>query len=305
MIKKKVNKKAIIMVALLIGLFTISFASAGLFSDLWGNITGYASFGDTIVNLTIGNTAPTITFVTTVSDVDPIEDSTRTFIINFTADDDDGASDLDVAQMNVTSSGEAERINSSCATQGSPFGNSQNYTCTINLYYFDANAVWTVNATINDSAGTVVSNSTISFTFNILLAMKMSPTQLDWPSLTITSTDIGSNTDPITINNTGNDAITNITVNATDLAGETTATEYIYAENFTVNTADASDNTTMINNTEVQVDLANLTRGNYSLNDGVTGQEELYFYLEALNSDLSSQSYSSAAGAQWTVTVVT
>jgi len=298
------NKVVLFVFILLLGVFMISFVNAG-FVDWFNNVTGRAIFNTTSLNLTIGNTAPTLTFVTAVVATDPLEDTVRTFIINFTATDDDGASDLDVAQMNVTSSGESPRFNSSCATLGAVFGNSQNYTCKIQLYYFDANAAWTVNASINDSGNSVVRNDTTSFTFNLLTAMKMGPTALTWPPLTITSTNLGSNADPIIINNTGNDVITNITVTAIDLTGEITSSEYIYANNFTVNVVDASDNTTMVNATAIQIGFANFTRGNYSVNDGATAQEELYFYLEALNSDLSSQSYSSAAGGQWTVTVVT
>ena len=89
-------------------------------------------------------------------------------------------------------------------------------------------------------------NDTTTLTFNLLTAMKMSPTALAWPSLTITSTNTGSTNDPITLNNTGNDDITNIQVTAIDLAGETTSTEFIFAGNFTVNTADASDNEVLV-----------------------------------------------------------
>ena len=44
---------------------------------------------------------------------------------------------------------------------------------------------------------------------------------------------------------------------------------------------------------------------NYSVNDGNTGQERLFFYLEALNPGLSSQSYSSTGGGAWTVAIIT
>ena len=298
------NKIIILVFALIISLFVISFASAGIIN--WFNkITGKATTDTTSLNLTIGNTAPTVTFVSPVSATDPVEDSTRAFFINFTANDADGPSDLGIARINLTSSGEPARYNLSCNTTGSAFGNNQNYSCTVYLWYFDANAVWTINASINDSGNSMGSNSSGSFTFNLLTAMKMGPTALTWSSLTITSTNVGSNNDPITINNTGNDAITNITVTAINLAGETTTTESIYAGNFTVNTADAADNTTMVNGTAVQVSIANFTRGNYSANNGVTGQEQLYFFLEALNPSLSSQSYSSTSGGEWTVAIVT
>ena len=89
-----------------------------------------------------------------------------------------------------------------------------------------------------------------------------------------------------------------------DLAGEVTATQYSYAGNFTVSTEDASDDTAMINASATQISIANLTRGNYSINDGKTGQEELYFYLEAVNPGISAQAYSSTAGGDWTITIL-
>jgi len=298
------NKKMVIALALVIGLFTISFASAGVL-DWVNKITGRATTDTTALNLTIGNTAPTITVVSVVAATDPLEDTLRTIVINFTANDADGAGDLDTAQMFVNSSTEPIRSNSSCNTIDSADGNDQNYSCTIQLYYFDANAVWTINASINDSGNAIAKNDTTTFTFNLLTAMKMSPTALTWGSLTISSTNLGSDVDPVTLNNTGNDVITNISVTAIDLGGEVTTTEYIYAGNFSVNTLDAADNTTMVNNTAIQVSSANFTRSNHSVNDGIAGQEELYFYLESLNSDLSSQSYSSVGGGEWTVAIIT
>jgi len=302
--KKGVNKLVIVVLVLVIGVSVIYFAGSGIV-DLFNTLTGRATTDTTSLNLTIGNTAPTLVFVSPIASTDPVEDGTRTFIINFTADDDDGAGDLTSPRINLTSSGEPVRFNSSCNTLDSSFGNSQNYTCTIYLYYFDANAVWTINASITDSGGSIAVNDTNSFTYNLLTAMKMGPTSLAWPALTITSTNLASNTDPITLNNTGNDVITNIRVTGVDLPGETTPGEFIYAGNFTSNTADASEGTVMVNGTATQVSTANFTRGNYSINDGSTGQEELYFYLESLNPDLSSQSYSSIGSGEWTIAIIT
>jgi len=299
------KKKAVYMgvFILVIGVFTISFASAG-FIDWFNKFTGRATSDTTSLNLTVGNTAPVITAVSVVPATDPSLNGKKNITINFTAEDDDGAGDLGNAQINLSTGTETSRFNSSCATDGGVFGNKQNYTCTVAMYYFDLNAAWTINATINDSANTLSSNGTTSFTYNLLTGMSMAPTSLSWGSLTVTSTNVGSSNDPVVINNTGNDVITVINVTAIDLAGETTVTDIIFASNFTVNTQDASDNTTMVNATSVQIDVANFTRGNHTIG-GETGREELYFYLEAVNDDISSQAYSSADGGAWTVLIVT
>ena len=258
------------------------------------------------VNVTLAsNSAPQITNVSSIADTDPLEDGIRNITFNFTARDADGAGDLNnnSVRAEFLKSGETTRINTTCTSQNID-SNSNRYFCTIGMWYFDGNGAWTINVTINDTAGEKAENSSTTFTFNLLTAMKMGPTALTWSSLTITSTNVGSNNDPITINNTGNDVITNITVTAIDLAGETTITEFIYAGNFTVNTADAADGTVMANASQIQVAIANLTRGNYSANNGVTGQEQLYFYLEALNPGISAQSYSTSVGGEWTITIL-
>jgi len=281
----------------------------------WHNITvlyiasnNYTASSRTFwVNVTpVTNVAPQITNVTVITAKDPLGDGIRSITFNFTVVDTDGAGDLnnESATAEFLRTNEPTRTNTTCSSENID-DNSNRYICTIGMYYFDENGAWTINVTINDSAGERVGNATTSFTYNLLTAMKMSPTALDWSGLTITSTNVASDSNPITINNTGNDVITVINVTAIDLAGETTITEYIYAGNFTVNTIAASDNTTMINGTSVQVDVANLTRGNHTIADGKTGQEELYFYLEALNSDISSQSYSSTGGGEWTVAILT
>ena len=54
--------------------------------------------------------------------------------------------------------------------------------------------------------------------------------------------------------------------------------------------------------TFVQVIGASLPKGNYSLDDG-TGQEEIYTCLEAANSDLTQQSYSTAEEGAWTMRI--
>ena len=46
-------------------------------------------------------------------------------------------------------------------------------------------------------------------------------------------------------------------------------------------------------------ETANLTKGNFSLNDGSTGQEKLYFCLRYAGTELSTQAYSTANNTEW------
>jgi len=310
--KKETKKEGklflMIFISVFIILILISTVSAGWFDWLKKTITGKDISDTASVNISISNIAPQIIFVDSIPAQSVTENGVKYIYINFTAYDANGASDLDdssaMGAINLT--GEINRTNSSCAHLGDFNTNYANYTCEIGIWYFDGADDWTVNATIKDNGGSLAQNLSTTFTLNEDTCMAMGPTALEWPSLSVTDTDTKSNTDPITINNTCNDAITdgNVKVKAIDLAGETNSSQLIYAGNFTVNPSDACEGTSMVNNSAEGVSGATLPKGNYSTNDGSIGQEQLFFCLEAMNPDLSSQSYSTGGGEEWTISIV-
>ena len=53
----------------------------------------------------------------------------------------------------------------------------------------------------------------------------------------------------------------------------------------------------------VNISIANLTRGNYTINNNYEGQEELYVCLRYAGSELTTQSYSTADQGTWTVKI--
>ncbi|MBU2562491.1 MAG: hypothetical protein KKF68_02415, partial [Nanoarchaeota archaeon] len=59
--------------------------------------------------------------------------------------------------------------------------------------------------------------------------------------------------------------------------------------------------------TSLNVTSAILQRGNNSLdyNNATSGQEQLFFCVTGVNSDLSAQSYSSVALGAWTIEIIT
>ena len=260
-------------------------------------------------NTTASNSAPIIIFVEAISDQNPSEGGTRTITFNFTAEDLDGAGDLNdsTAESRFQLDGETTRLNTSCVNVGSS-GNQVNYSCSIDMWYFDKNdPSWTINVTIQDNAEVSAENSSTTFQYNILTAMVMFPAALSWPSpINVTDTNVGSDNDPIVVNNTGND-INEINITAFDLQGEITTTQYIFAENFTVqNISEGCSGTQMVNATSINVTSATLKRGNNSLNyaNATSGQEQLFFCLTAVNVDLSAQSYSSAAYGNWEIKIL-
>jgi len=297
-----------LLILFLIVILSYSIVSATGFSDLWGKITGKATSDTTSLNITVGNSAPTIPSVQAISAKNPTDGTTKSITFAFTATDTDGVSNLDDATPAAyfSKAGETTRYNSSCILIEDLDANSANYSCTVNMWYFDGNGEWDITVNVSDINGATGENSSTTFTYNLLTAMAMAPTALTWPSIGLSDTDTGSDNDPITINNTGNDDSLTINITAYDLQGETTSTEYIYAHNFTTGvSSEGCSGTAMANATSTEVGSATLNKGNYSGNDGSTGQEQLYLCLKGLPQDISSQSYSSAGLDPWTVEIVT
>ena len=301
------KKRELVIFSAVMILLLVSLASASIFSDLWGKITGKATSGTASVNITLGNTAPTVPFVSAIAAQDPTIGGTTNITFNYTASDIDGMSNINnataAAYFNMT--GETTRSNASCIPRNAS-GTSITFTCTISMWYFDKNGAWTINATIQDINSAYGENSTTTFTYNSLTAMVMAPTSLTWPAIGVAATNTGSNNDPITVNNSGNAPSLSINVTALNLRGETTTTQFIYAANFTVdNITEGCSGTAMANATSTNVTNANLGRGNNSLNynNQTSGQEQIFFCLKGVLPSLSSQSYSSAAYGPWTVAV--
>ncbi|MBS3092933.1 hypothetical protein J4466_05960 [Candidatus Pacearchaeota archaeon] len=245
--------------------------------------------------------------------------------INFTAYDAEGASNLNSssAMINITRGGEPVRANSSCA-QINAAGNQANYTCQVTLYWFDSDGPWNITASIKDNLQEFAQNSTTTLVINTLTGFVVSS------SLSFSSINPGSvNNTPtgnLRLNNTGNQMIVtgSISVNATSLRGEQDITKYFYSGNFSIsnNTAagkpecdilTSSGGGTAINLSEISGNSfvpvngtyvnATLTRGNFTVNNGETGQEDLYICLRIAGSELSSQAYSTSSLGSWTIKI--
>lgn len=301
--------KVVIFLGLLI-LLIVPLVSAGFFSDVWGKITGEATFGESSVNITIGNSAPTIEWVSTVLPLTPNETGINFTTFTFQATDTDGFANINTSSASAyfKRAGEATRFNVSCEDVAEA-GNEINFSCTVGMLYFDENGDWEINVTIKDDNGAYGDNNTLTFSYNLVTSMLMSPTALGWPPISLSNTDTGSDTDPVTINNTANDVNLYINVTAIDLQGNDTLTQHIFAENFTVENVDPGcTGTTMVNNTATNVTSAILQRGNNSLpnyNNATSGQEQIFFCLKGVPQDISPQEYSSLLTGAWTVWIQT
>jgi hypothetical protein len=310
-------KKSEITIILTIALiFIIPFISAGIFGNAWDKITGKATSANVLLNISVTNGPPTIYNITGLSAITLIDGPSPTFVtINFSVNDSDGAANLNnaTAMINLTRAGQAVRYNSSCAVKNFAGGNFANYTCNITLWWFDQTGPWTIYANITDLNGNTHVNGTHTITVNTLTGFVMSPPALAFANL-VAGAYNQTPTNHLTMNNTGNVNITtgNIQMNATDLVGETTPSTFIWAGNFSASpytggniecniTASA---TQMVNKTFTGIANSVMAAGNYSLNDGTTGQEKIYLCLRQVGVELSQQQYSTARNGAWTVQIV-
>jgi DNA-directed RNA polymerase specialized sigma24 family protein len=264
---------------------------------------------DSFVVDIISQVAPTIQTVETITAKNPTDDTITSITFNFTATDSNGASDINTntAQAYFQRGGETTRSNTSCINTSIGVGNDINFTCTIDMWYFDQNGAWTINVSIKDNSAAYGENSSTNFVYNLLPGMKMSPTSLTWQEILIGQANTGSNNDPIQINNTGNDIDVNINITSYHLRGEITTSEYIYANNFTIeNESQGCSGTAMSNATSTNITSAILQRGNHSLNynNATSGQEQMYFCLKGLPSGISQQPYSSTAYGSWEIRIL-
>ena len=265
-----------------------------------------------IVNVT--NTAPKITAVynnTINVSSGPTENTITDIIINFTVYDTDGASDLNDATAMANITYDITRQNLSCYKYQSA-GDYANYTCNITMWWWDGSGTWNITTYIEDDDAGSNMNSSADFYVGLRTAFVIAPGILKWPGISPGGTNQTSNNDPLVLNNTGNDVIGigGIEINATNLLGEEDPSYGLWAGNFSVDwqTGGSScagaaclecEGSVMNRSICQSIGTANLTKGNHTINNGDTGQEELYFCLRLSGAELSTQAYSTANETEW------
>lgn len=323
----------IIFIGFLI-LLIVPLTSAGFFSDFWGKITGKATKGVSL-NITVG--IPSIVSVYNATMI-PNPASTLNagpfptgFVINFTVYHGAGSSQLNysTATANFSKSGETTRTNASCfADSAGASTYYMNFTCNVTMFWYDVNGTWNIGTFILDNNTNYASNNTQTFQLTLTTGFDMSPNNLTWPAFGPGSINQTSSNDPLTLNNTGNKAIggapggsSNISVNATHLTGETTSSWRIFANNFSLswdgNTGTCSGAagncmecdtsagraTNMSFATFANVTTTNLTRGNFTIRNNYTGQEQLFLCIKVVDTALTSQAYSTLGNGSWIVQI--
>ena len=296
--------------------------SAGFFDWFKRTITGYATSQPTNVSIVVSGTSQ-ITMIIfnqslTGSTVDPTENATTYITFYVVINDSDGVADINDSSVsaNVTF-GSTVRRNNTCTLIGDLDTQRANYSCRLDMWYFDAPETWTINVRANDLGNTSYVVNTSSFKYNQLQAIVVSPNSLTFPSVAIGATNQTSNNDPTLVNNTGNGNLSAIRVQAINIHGLTTTTQFIPVANFTVfnNTAatvECNENsaTALVNNTATAITGLSLVRGNHSISNGtsiaIPGQQLLYYCIRDVPTSalISAQQYSTNNTGSWTISVV-
>jgi len=317
---------SVFIVGTLLVLLMISFVSSS--SSIWDSIragiTGKATSNTFNLNISVGNSPPNITAVYIGTSFSPLEYSQRMVTFYFTANDSNGYQNIDATsgKANFTfynSTTTVLRANSSCLSLGNIDSKTLNFSCTVDLWYFDPQStVWGVTAYVQDNSAAVGQNTTVNFTYQTLQAFVLQPPSLTFASLNPGDTNKTPNNGPLKMNNTGNyhyaSNSANISVNATNLVGESNGAYALYANNFTVgNTTGGSPliecggagSTFMSRAVYQNVSSAVLGYGNTSVGTG-PGQTNLYNCLTLAGNELTSQAYSTNgpnSQGNWTVKV--
>jgi hypothetical protein len=306
----KKNEVYLTFVLTALTLIVMIFLGTSLFSS-FGKITGYATTSPVNINISVaGSNAPVVLVdnVTMTSVASgPNEGPTTTPVkINFTVYDGDGNGNINdsEAQIKFTLSGEETRSNTSCYNSADYSIYYSNYTCTVVMYWYDGSGTWTINATIKDNDGNKVDNTTTRFYVGPTDGLTAAPTSLTWGTVTAGTPDQESNNDPILLNNTGN-VHKHVRVNSTNLRGETTPTQAIWAGNISIKDAAGCGGTNMTDHSYTNITSAVLFKGNFTVNNGTAGQEQLYFCFETVGSELTAQAYSTGNESAWTLQIVT
>ncbi len=262
----KFNSKTFVFLALLTMIMPVAFA--GWFDFLDGGITGKVATGTHNVTLTTGNSGPTVTAVYSAQstwDLTPGPTATTPVTIYFEADDPNGNFDLNdtTSEISLNLSTEGVRTASPCTRVANLSATKSNYTCVVNMKYYDVTGNWQINVSISDKYSVPATgyNTTAHAYINSNLNIQIvQPATLSWTSVTSGNRNVTAQA-PINISNVGNQNVANLSVTAYDLSGA----GYINAANFTASnqSLNVCAGNVLANNSAVNITGANIPRTTY------------------------------------------
>lgn len=259
---------------------------------------GLADTSDTHTTaLDVGNVAPVVNYVAKMSPatVNPTEGGTTATYWEVHVYDENGAGDVASVTLALTKGGQSTRSALTCTDIGDINPTTANFTCTVNMMYYDgAGADWAVNATGYDVGALLNSNTSATMTYGSLTAWTMTPTAINFGTLTLGDTNAKATDDPIYMNNTGNEAQTTIEITAKSLVGLVYA-DVFNANLFKVGIADDCAGTSLVHNVATPITSATLPVSS-------TNREELYYCIPTVpGTGLSADTYDTTTNGVWTI----
>ncbi|MGV8171150.1 MAG: BspA family leucine-rich repeat surface protein [Candidatus Woesearchaeota archaeon] len=254
---------------------TVNVTKSGYYTNsTFYNLTTLNNIFATIVlNELPAATPPVIVSIFPVGSINPIESSQRIISFNFTVDDIQGNSTINVSSVlvKINNSGiTRQNILDSCI--GIPINaTAQNITCNVSLQYYDPAGIWNVNISIMDADRNYTQNTSTTFTYNILYALSLNTNALDLGVLNAGDKNISASV--LMLNNTGNFNYTQIQLRAYNLINDSYV---LNASNFRINITNSSVGNMLINNTYVNITGAVLPRST----DSSTGNQSMYIYVD-------------------------
>ncbi len=223
-----------------------------------------------------------IVYVEAIADVYPVPGTKKTVNFIFTAKHTDGYEYLDLLSASAKfSKYQFERQDLSCDFINGN-GVYANYSCGVDMQYFDNPGYWDITASIKDNTGARALNDTTKFNYAVLQEWEMlpSPGHISWSDVQYGQTNIQAD-NVLNVKNLGNVNITNININAIFLRGQIYTGETIPANSFAAGKYDATcTKNILIDNTPVYVGLsANHTQSS----ETVPAQADLNFCLKQIS----------------------
>ena len=298
--------------SLILGILFMSLASAGVLGWIKETVTGKATTVPFDLNITVGGLQINMVYNQTTAVTINEGPAQSEVIINFSVYSPVGAQEINTssAQLNLSLAGEDTRTNNSCKVTDYS-GEYANFTCNVTMWWWDINDTWAITAYIEDNASNEYINNSETQDLGEQQAVQGGPSIILWAGgVSPGAWNSTATNDPLLINNTGNFPSENISINATHLRGEEDNTQGLWAGNFSIGWDQGGSPPAECGSSRMeyslfrQVETANLTKGNYTKNDKIEGQEELYFCLVILESNLSAQAYSSADEGPWEVDIM-
>ncbi|MFO7872575.1 MAG: NosD domain-containing protein, partial [Candidatus Undinarchaeales archaeon] len=248
------------------------------------------------------NYYPVITDMKSLSAYDPVPGGTTSIDMWFVVSDLNEVPTLDdsSAEIHFTKAGETARNDTSCSASDLN-GTATNYSGTVVMQFYDGSGSWSINVSVKDNDNNFRENTTTSFIYNPLTAMQTNLSEVDFgDTRSIGQQNVPATNDPFGVQNFGNQNITDISVTAIDLQGQTYPSYYIPAENIECDGDDsADDSTALVNNTAVQI----IDPYPLYIEKGPSSMQSLYFHLDIPSTDLTSQTYNTTGLGKWTITV--